>query len=487
MPKYQDLKAEYENLWKTIKIRPEKLSAVLEVVDTILLEKNRQRYESVQEATGVPWMVIATIHSLEASLSFKGHLHNGDPLTARTVHVPKGRPLAGSPPFNWSESAIDAIKMKQGNEVGEWSIPACLYYMEAYNGWGYRTGAGQNTTPARRSPYLWSYTTHYQKGKYTSDGHFDKNAVSKQVGAAAILLELIKALNTEPADNEHAGHASGNGERPMVMEGNRGELVAELQLLLNAKGFSVGQVDGVFGPKTKQAVLSFQTASQLEIDGRVGPQTWAALLGAGAPDKLGAGTTGIRQKVLSFAIAEASKGRAHSPGNQIDELVLDPLRPTLKKLGHLGQSQNDSFFDWCASWVTYITRHEGIAVPDIYDNYWACVAKVDAWRDMARKTGSWIRKGDAAPSPGDVVVYNWDGDADTDHIGIVKEYLPSKSKIVACEGNKNNREVITERSFGGIAGYIDIEKLAEALKNTGGGGAPKAKAATNKKKANKPK
>ena len=47
------------------------------------LVANRARYEQVQNATGVPWYVVAIIHNMEASQNFKRHLHNGDPLTAR--------------------------------------------------------------------------------------------------------------------------------------------------------------------------------------------------------------------------------------------------------------------------------------------------------------------------------------------------------------------------------------------------------------------
>lgn len=463
MPNYENLKAEYDDLWSKLQIAPGRQSAVLEVVDTILLEHNRKRYEDVQNATGIPWMVVACIHSLEASLSFKGHLHNGDSLSARTVHVPNGRPVTGTPPFSWKDSAIDALTMKRSNEVGEWSIAASLYYLEAYNGWGYRTGSGRNTTPKSRSPYLWSYTNHYQKGKYVADGHFDSEAVSKQVGAAAILFELRQAISSEPADSEHAIHYSGKADRPMVAEGNRGELVAELQTLLSSKSFSPGQVDGVFGPKTLQAVLKFQTANRLEIDGIVGPETWNALLVGVPADSNPAAAGSLREKVCSFAEQEAGKGRSHSPGSRIDELVLDPLRPILKQLGHLGQSQDDSFYDWCAAWVTYILRQEGVKIPDRYKDYWASVAKVDAWRDMGRRTGCWFRRGERSPLPGDVVIYNWDGDQDTDHIGILKEYQPTQGRLIAFEGNRNNREVIATRDLSLVAGFIDLEKLKGAL------------------------
>lgn len=463
MPTYQELKAEYQQLWDAIAIRPAKRPAVIDVVETILLPANRRRYVAVQAETGVPWMVVACIHSLEASLSFKGHLHNGDPLTARTVHVPAGRPKTGTPPFSWEDSAIDALKMKQTSEISGWSIPECLFYFERYNGWGYRTGAGRNTTPPKRSPYLWSYTTHYEKGKYTADGTFSREAVSKQAGAAAILRLLMDATQTEPGDADNVVQPPATSERPMLQKGNRGEDVADLQKLLRDKGFKPGDIDGVFGVQTRDAVIEFQTVRNLEVDGIVGPETWGALLTATAPDLPSTGTAGLRKAVLDFAITEASKARKHQPGNVIDQLVLDPLRPILKQLGHLGPNDNDNFYNWCAAWVTYITRHAGIKIPDRYKTYWASVAKVDAWRYMAIDTDSWIRSSSGPAKPGDIVVYNWDDDADTDHIGIVKDFLPGSKSINACEGNKGNQEVITSRSFSFIAGYIDLDKLAAKL------------------------
>jgi lysozyme family protein len=40
------------------------------------------------------------------------------------------------------------------------------------------------------SPYLWSGTTVYERGKYVADGRFSAIAVDKQIGCAAILKEL---------------------------------------------------------------------------------------------------------------------------------------------------------------------------------------------------------------------------------------------------------------------------------------------------------
>ncbi|MBW4522187.1 MAG: peptidoglycan-binding protein [Scytolyngbya sp. HA4215-MV1] len=170
---------------------------------------------------------------------------------------------------------------------------------------------------------------------------------------------------------------------------------------------------------------------------------------------------GIRQRVLDIAVREASKGRSHAPGNEIDVLVLDPLRPIMVELNHLGASQKDVFYNWCAAWVTYICRSAGIKIPDRYKNFWASVALVDSWRDMGKRTGAWFQKGTRSPKPGDIVCFNWDGDTDLDHIGIIRGLEPGA--VLTCEGNKNNIEGLFTRNLSVVDGFLDIEILAREL------------------------
>jgi len=62
-------------------------------------------------------------------------------------------------------------------------LTVLLETLEAYNGMGY--------VPRRiNSPYLWSGTQHYAKGKYVADGVWDSNAVSAQLGCATLLKEI---------------------------------------------------------------------------------------------------------------------------------------------------------------------------------------------------------------------------------------------------------------------------------------------------------
>ena len=145
--------------------------------------KNRSRYDSVGSQLGIPWWFIAVIHLLESSCNFQTHLHNGDSLKNKTTRVPSGRPQSWNPPNSWEASAVDALRQQGLADLGEWSLPRALWRLERYNGFGYRA-RGVPT------PYLWSLSSIYIKGKYTSDGSFSATKVSKQCGCAALLKYL---------------------------------------------------------------------------------------------------------------------------------------------------------------------------------------------------------------------------------------------------------------------------------------------------------
>lgn len=177
--------SDYPALYRAAFVLPEKLPLVSARVAQITL--HRALYDLVSTATGVPWWCIAAVHSLEASLKLTGHLHNGDPLTARTVHIPSGRPVkdpaSGHFPYSWTESAIDALEPATPRRPLPWDLSSCFEYLERYNGLGYRE-RGLN------SPYLWAATNQYEKGLFVSDGKFNPEARSEQIGAAAILKSL---------------------------------------------------------------------------------------------------------------------------------------------------------------------------------------------------------------------------------------------------------------------------------------------------------
>src|SRR5487761_936736 len=65
--------------------------------------------------------------------------------------------------------------------------------------------------------------------------------------------------------------------------GDTGTQARALQRALKALGFSVGTIDGRYGPATKTAVASFQHAAGLTEDGVFGPKTLNALIQRAGP------------------------------------------------------------------------------------------------------------------------------------------------------------------------------------------------------------
>jgi lysozyme family protein len=165
--------------WQSATIPAQRVRTVDAIVNRI--QSNRGRYEAVQRATGVPWHVTAALHNMEASGSFSKHLHEGSPLTGRTRYVPKGRPREGTPPFKWEVSAVDALRFDRMVAVQWDDIRRALQACEAYNGTGY-----QRFHTSVPTPYLWSHTNLYTRGKYVADGKWSSTAVSAQTGVAAI-------------------------------------------------------------------------------------------------------------------------------------------------------------------------------------------------------------------------------------------------------------------------------------------------------------
>jgi lysozyme family protein len=185
------LRAEYRHLFQTAKVRPERQALVDQTVRSLVAHKDR--YEQVGDPIEVPWWFVAVIHQMEGSRNFHTHLHNGDPLTHRTVRVPRNRP-PGNPPFTFEESARDALTLEGFAHAHDWSISHALFRLERFNGFGYR-----NPSIAFPTPYLWSFCQHYTKGKFSSDRHFDPNLVSQQIGAGVLLRVMVDQGRVTPA------------------------------------------------------------------------------------------------------------------------------------------------------------------------------------------------------------------------------------------------------------------------------------------------
>ena len=80
---------------------------------------------------------------------------------------------------------------------------------------------------------------------------------------------------------------------PTLTIGSTGPDVRRLQtLFVMTKEMDYSDIDGTFGPKTQDAVKSFQQGSNLTPDGVVGPMTWNALPADPNTPNLSRGATG---------------------------------------------------------------------------------------------------------------------------------------------------------------------------------------------------
>lgn len=146
-----------------------------------------QRIEAhlVSVGMGVPWWFIAIVDKREGGGGCRTQLGQGDPLGEVSRHDPKDRgPFFGADAFD--RSCYDAL-IDCGPYAAkwlDWTVGGVLTIFEFYNGEGY----WDRGLP---SPYNWSGSNEYVKGKFVADHVFDPNFVDQQLGCAPLLATMM--------------------------------------------------------------------------------------------------------------------------------------------------------------------------------------------------------------------------------------------------------------------------------------------------------
>lgn len=183
---YTALQPYYHGLLSTVETRSNWSNKAVEAAKRI--NNFRQRYATIG-LPNIPWYVVGIIHLMEAGLNFNCYLGNGQSLHKTTTMIPRGR----GPFQTWEAGARDALILQGCDKITDWADEQVCYQLEGYNGWGYY----MRHLP---SPYLWSGTNHYVRGKFMeTPGHksyYAPNVVSGQIGAIPVYLEL-KKLNEQ--------------------------------------------------------------------------------------------------------------------------------------------------------------------------------------------------------------------------------------------------------------------------------------------------
>ncbi|UFU00377.1 N-acetylmuramoyl-L-alanine amidase [Radiobacillus kanasensis] len=86
----------------------------------------------------------------------------------------------------------------------------------------------------------------------------------------------LKTASSKPVSKPEPKPES-NHDDTLLKEGSRGTAVKERQKRLKELGFYTGRIDGIFGPLTEKAVIEFQKAEGIGVDGIIGPVTLGRL------------------------------------------------------------------------------------------------------------------------------------------------------------------------------------------------------------------
>lgn len=207
----------------------------------------------------------------------------------------------------------------------------------------------------------------------------------------------------------------------------RGDDVKDAQRALQKFGAWVGKIDGVFGPTT--AAASKQAKWMLGYPERQCTQTYGQAL----HDYL------TRKKKPSALMRRRAEKRkvSHKPMRE------KALAESVKWIGTKESPPNSNkvmFSDWyglrgpwCAMFVTWCYVKAGSKSFDPKKARWAyCPFMVNDAR--AQRNGLVVVPVDKV-QPGDIAMFDWQGDGISDHVGIVETKPNSKGAFKCIEGN----------------------------------------------------
>lgn len=265
---YLTWKAGYESQLRAMVI--ERKQAVDGVCEHILNPANWSRYTALQLRTRIPAPFIGALDYRESNCNPRLGLGQGDPWNEVSEHVPRGC----GPFASWLDAGLFYAHYDHlDDNSAPWSLAYECWKGEIWNGLGYH----YHGVP---SPYLFGGTNIQVRGKFTSDGHFDRNEMDQQLGIMPIIvrLEELRPEFVLPFTSDAPSI------EPPTLGGGSGIIHALwVQQTLNRTGMVPPELaplreDGNYGRRTREAVRAFQRTHGLVPDGLCGSKTAIALM-----------------------------------------------------------------------------------------------------------------------------------------------------------------------------------------------------------------
>jgi peptidoglycan hydrolase-like protein with peptidoglycan-binding domain len=280
---------------------------------------------------------------------------------------------------------------------------------------------------------------------------------------------------TKAALNKALAKASDYGNQDLAL-GSRGSAVSLLQKDLSRLGFYSNSIDGWFGPKTHDAVVSFQKSQGLKTDGVVGPISRAALNKALA---------GINPSPPVSSSAQAPTAASIRHYNQHEKPIVDAFRSSFDgslaqtlvgraiwymeygymKYGH-SKYASTGYID-CSNFVSLVYKDFGYSITSAAKNYGSVGVKVEGvYGKKIAGSSKYSLVGVEKLKPGDIFTF-WNSDQPArTHIGHVAIYMGvinGKPCIInTCKGNPTAIGIINDFSYWYGSSLIEVRRVLPA-------------------------
>lgn len=142
-----------------------------------------------------------------------------------------------------------------------------------------------------------------------------------------------------------------------LREGDTGDAVRAMQKRLKALGYLSGSADGSYGTATKAAVIAFQTANGLSVDGKAGMTTLNRLYSAEAKDADSLTTSGGSNTGAGVTVNGYTTLREGDEGDAVKT-----LQRALKNRGYYSGSIDGKYGSSTVAAVTAFQQRNGLRV-----------------------------------------------------------------------------------------------------------------------------
>ena len=137
----------------------------------------------------------------------------------------------------------------------------------------------------------------------------------------AFALVLVSIMSLLFVDTQDVADAA------TLKQGSRGDLVKTVQQKLIKWGYLKGSADGIFGAKTKTAVIAFQKKNGLTADGIVGTRTAQALgISLSSTTSTSSSTSSTDLNLLARVVYGEARGEPYTGQVAVAAVVLNRVR-----------------------------------------------------------------------------------------------------------------------------------------------------------------